>query len=614
MSKIDVGEFKRSHIELIKQQEQHEKAYIDVEMLNAVVDEALFDVECLKSASKFFDDTTLFELLKRYKETEVNSWLRRRIRTEEDQIVTKKPQAKDVMPNRTLLEEDERLLQEMEKNDDVGNHKYINPIVPKRRKFVAQNNAPGALHELYSNYTTLNTQTPYFTPSTTTPTGSLSTSPTVSRQLQQLSSNSSSPSSSSTLLDTEGMSRLTRILHPELVLPGLKPQESNSTSFGEANAAEELEEEEDDFHTAVDRDVTFEQPQDLDNPDIPKTQLTRLYMDMAEQIKTSPLQSLNPAHIVDLLPRQRVPLNYASFNRVKHKINDSKENKKTKKQKKAKGKRAQTDDFSDDDDDDDDDDVDEIGGINGPESEEQEQEIDLTNEVILTIAIYHPRKADRRVREFNVLGSQKLTELRDAIYCMKDFAANRNRKDKETEGAILNTINTKLSASYLFIEDVFYVDTRAEKAGLDAEPDYSEPIRKWVMENERYKQEGLAEYTRQSMEDVTFEELQIRINHPYQFLHQDGCQHVIMVRDVRMQCSQDPKKRSEYPYTTFNSQYMRFKCSMCSVYPAEFMTTDDMMSGSSPCFFCRKCYGPFHFDKDGKQMFPFSVSEYFGTY
>ena len=42
------------------------------------------------------------------------------------------------------------------------------------------------------------------------------------------------------------------------------------------------------------------------------------------------------------------------------------------------------------------------------------------------------------------------------------------------------------------------------------------------------------------------------------------------------------------------------------------MTVNDILSGSSPCFFCQKCYGPFHFDKDGVQMFPYSVSDYLG--
>ena len=186
---------------------------------------------------------------------------------------------------------------------------------------------------------------------------------------------------------------------------------------------------------------------------------------------------------------------------------------------------------------------------------------------------------------------------------MNDFAVHRDRKDRKEDGVVLNTIDKKMSASHLFIENVFYVDTRAEEAGLGAEPDYSESIRQWVMENERYKQDKLNKYTCQLMQNVTFEDLNIRLNYPYQFLHQGDCQHVIMVHDIRyvflsitviitlifkererklnnpiilfliyrMQGSQDPKKRSAYPYATYNWQFTRYKCSMCSLYPAEYV-------------------------------------------
>lgn len=77
------------------------------------------------------------------------------------------------------------------------------------------------------------------------------------------------------------------------------------------------------------------------------------------------------------------------------------------------------------------------------------------------------------MQEFEILGSQNLTVLRDAIYCLRDFSGNSDRKGKNPEGAVLNTRQEKLSGSFFFFEDVFYVDSRAEKKGLGPEPDYS---------------------------------------------------------------------------------------------------------------------------------------------
>ncbi|KAG2226231.1 hypothetical protein INT45_003376 [Circinella minor] len=620
MSKIDVGEFRRSHIELIKQQQELEKKSVDLDALKSKVDPALFEThECLQNVSKFFDNPTLFELVKCHKQIEVNSWLRRRTRNEKDQIVTKKPQAKDVMPNRTLSEEDEQLLKEMEKQP-LGGDSYINPVVPKRRKFVAESYAPGALHELYAGYRnkaqkTSSLSTPA-SPSTITTVATLDASITASEipqqhlrglspessltRLQQqqqetssLTHSSSSASSSITppTTDSEHANRLARIMHPELALPGLQDD-------AVVEEEEEEEEEEEDFYDAMEGQASSlaENTPELNNPDIPTTYFTRMYAEMEDQIKKSQLHTINPVHSVNLIPRQRGPLNYAHFNREKIKRETIQSRKPV-----WQGRNKDNDKF-----------VQQQSQFSIEYNDKGEEIPDIQNEVILKIAVYHPHKPDRRVREFDILGSQKLSELRDAIYCMNDFAACRDKKDGKEDGAVLNTIDKKMSASYLFIENVFYVDTRAEEAGLGAEPDYSEPIRQWVMENERFKQDKLNKYTRQIMQNVTFEDLNIRLNYPYQFLHQGDCQHVIMVHDIRMQSSQDPKRRSAYPYTTYNWQFTRYKCSMCSLYPAEFMTVNDILSGSSPCFFCQKCYGPFHFDKDGVQMFPYSVSDYLG--
>ncbi|KAI8140834.1 snRNA-activating protein of 50kDa MW C terminal-domain-containing protein [Fennellomyces sp. T-0311] len=536
MSKINVGEFKRSHAELMQEQALEQDS-IDFEALKTKIDPALLEKhECLSNASEFFTDPTLFELLKRYKETEILTWTRQRIRTEQDQIVTKKPQAKDVFPNRTLLEEDEKLLQEMEQQGDLGTNRYINPIVPKRRKYVAEMNAPGVLQELY-------------TPSTpSTPT----TPQTIFEQTKV-----QNRSLASAFPDPESANRVASILHPELALPGLENVDEDDENEAYQSAAESV--------------ATEGTSGDIMNPAIPKTHLTRVYADMVEKVKNSPLHSVSNASVLDLTPRQRAPRNYVLFNKEVA----VKTLKKDKPKRKRGKKRSRTENASEDNAEESDvernTDEDSTNGMDG-DAEDSIKDEEISGEVILKIAVYHHTVADRRVREFDILGSQKMTDLRDAIFCMKDFSLNRDRKGKNPDGELLNTVTKKMSGSFLFIEDVFYVDTRAEEAGLGPEPDYSKSIRDWVMENGRYKQDNLANYTQQPMQNVAFEDLELRLNHPYLFLHQEDCQHVIMVRDIRMQCRKDLSKRSEYPCTTYNWQFMRYKCNMCAIYPAEYVT------------------------------------------
>ncbi|KAH3743504.1 snRNA-activating protein complex subunit 3 [Pelomyxa schiedti] len=53
------------------------------------------------------------------------------------------------------------------------------------------------------------------------------------------------------------------------------------------------------------------------------------------------------------------------------------------------------------------------------ECQMENQELVGTEEIVLTVAIYHPTKLQKH-QEFAVLGSQKLTELKDKIYCLNN--------------------------------------------------------------------------------------------------------------------------------------------------------------------------------------------------
>lgn len=48
------------------------------------------------------------------------------------------------------------------------------------------------------------------------------------------------------------------------------------------------------------------------------------------------------------------------------------------------------------------------------------------NDVVLSVAIFHAEKPTLVTQEFLVLGTQKLTELRDVIYCLSDTIAHEH--------------------------------------------------------------------------------------------------------------------------------------------------------------------------------------------
>ncbi|KAI7866198.1 snRNA-activating protein complex, subunit 3 [Spinellus fusiger] len=117
------------------------------------------------------------------------------------------------------------------------------------------------------------------------------------------------------------------------------------------------------------------------------------------------------------------------------------------------------------------------------------------------------------------------------------------------------------------------------------------------------------------MEGVTFNDIIFKINEPYLFSHQNNCQHLLMIRDMRLHCISDNihKEDNIYPKTVYSWRYVRYKCSMCMIYPAEYMTMNDILSGFSPCYFCSKCFTPFHFDEHGEQVGYFDWIPYNGN-
>ncbi|KAJ2611059.1 hypothetical protein H4S08_003330 [Coemansia sp. RSA 1365] len=214
------------------------------------------------------------------------------------------------------------------------------------------------------------------------------------------------------------------------------------------------------------------------------------------------------------------------------------------------------------------------------------------DEVILSVCFYNTRSSTSKMEEYLVLGSQNLTVLRDAFYCISDFLVSH--RDEEIE----NTRDRKVSSSYFFIEKTFYNDMRSPTAS-----DYSRVIMEWANESERQKKNPkLRGLQSRLMDGTRFLDLSIRLKQPYTFVHQGDCEHVMVFTDLRLLGPKDDQFVESYPKQVFRTRHMRHKCRMCSAYPAQYVTKNDFHSGMSPCYFCEKCYTPFHFDADGQKL------------
>jgi len=203
-------------------------------------------------------------------------------------------------------------------------------------------------------------------------------------------------------------------------------------------------------------------------------------------------------------------------------------------------------------------------------------------EVVLSVAIFHPSDKTKKTQEFLVLGSQSLFELRDCFYCLNDH--------------ILENAISK--SGCFFIENVFYDDMRDPEA-----IHYSKDIIQWCDQDERYTQPGLGIYSRKNMEDVTFNELSIRIATPYHYIHRGDCVHTICFTQLRLLNEDDNKNRNQYPIHTFQQKIRWKKCSICEIYSCRNVTFNDPFGEGNPTFFCDQCYRPLHYDISGKLLY-----------
>ncbi|KAL2643300.1 hypothetical protein R1flu_010887 [Riccia fluitans] len=241
----------------------------------------------------------------------------------------------------------------------------------------------------------------------------------------------------------------------------------------------------------------------------------------------------------------------------------------------------------------------------------------VAGEVLLTVEIYDSVRRHLKSQEFVVTGSQRLTALKDRIYCLTDTVAGK--------------ANMNLPSSYFFIEDVFYNDMRHPRA-----TDYSLPIRKWVREQtevidkwkalggvdlKKKRWLGLPSCPRSSkppqfysakMEDVGFADLEIRIGAQFLYCHQGDCKHTMIIRDMRLAHPEDVQNAAAYPVLRYVHKLRHRKCSICCIYQAKKVTIGDKLAPESPCFFCENCYYSLHYSNDGSLLYSdFQVHDYY---
>lgn len=237
-------------------------------------------------------------------------------------------------------------------------------------------------------------------------------------------------------------------------------------------------------------------------------------------------------------------------------------------------------------------------------------------EILITVRVYEPfsykrgegtARKPRLSQEFLVLGRQKLTDLLDKIYChcrygpfkdiSNDFESIKNSEAQQPN----ETMDKEDDFGFFFITDTFYNDYRSTKT------DYTTEIREWML---RRPEIGPAKV--ESMLDVKFEDLNVRVGFPQLYRHYVNCEHIISFTDIRLLAPDDSLKSSDYPLLRCVSSSKMTLCQVCGMIEATFVVKNSNVHIQDPTFLCRNCLITFHYI-DGKKVGIFQAFRYYGN-
>lgn len=196
-------------------------------------------------------------------------------------------------------------------------------------------------------------------------------------------------------------------------------------------------------------------------------------------------------------------------------------------------------------------------------------------------------------------GRHRLTDLRDRFVCHNDFDM---RVDVSDHPDLMPTAKAKelFPSGFLFINNVFYVDTR------EGCIDYSAPIREWAIKRK------IGDFPKKDMSEVRLQDLVIKLGYPEVYIHQGNCEHVFLFSEIRLVGPNDPLRMSRYPCSTAIAQNQTVYCTTCAEFSAKWIVVGSDRVPFDPGFFCDACFKLYMY-KDGHKIGQFKAYRYRGN-
>ncbi|KAM7535544.1 hypothetical protein Aperf_G00000101484 [Anoplocephala perfoliata] len=209
-------------------------------------------------------------------------------------------------------------------------------------------------------------------------------------------------------------------------------------------------------------------------------------------------------------------------------------------------------------------------------------------------------------QRIEILGSQNLSTLRDAIMCPQDMVYLGDCSEALDDPGLHIPARMIYPSSYFFVEGVFYDDMRDPAAVR-----LSSTVIEWHNNKIEKKSDS---YSATDMTDHVLGNLTITLGKPYLFVHQGNCEHVIIITSMRLTDRTTAQSANSYPICTGRAPQRHMYCEACSCLRAQWLVHDagDLLP-KDPTALCITCLRYLLYTPDGKKIHPrFRVQKFFG--
>ncbi|XP_028171162.1 uncharacterized protein LOC114360608 isoform X5 [Ostrinia furnacalis] len=193
-------------------------------------------------------------------------------------------------------------------------------------------------------------------------------------------------------------------------------------------------------------------------------------------------------------------------------------------------------------------------------------------------------------------GRAALTALRDRFVCPNDVGM---RLDVSEAPDVPPATNAKdvFPSGFLFINNVFYVDTRPGCV------DHAAGLREWA------RRRGLGDFPSRDMCQAAVGDIVMRLGYPEVYVHQGNCEHLFTFSEIRLLGPADPSRLNYYPRNTAISSHQSVYCTTCAEFCAKWVVSGCDRVPFDPAFFCDTCFKLYLY-QDGEKIGDFKAYSY----